>query len=65
MGTVSESGLIVLINFIFEHILYIYNAVSEYVTVDETTGLIHISEINRDALKQEVFPFNVSKPAEM
>ncbi|XP_037029736.1 cadherin-23-like [Bradysia coprophila] len=32
---------------------------SEYVSVEETTGLIHISEIDRDALKQEVFPFHV------
>ncbi|KAJ6639917.1 Cadherin-23 [Pseudolycoriella hygida] len=36
-----------------------YGDYGAYISVNETSGLISISEIDRDALKQEVFPFIV------
>lgn len=36
---------------------------SAYISVNEISGVIDISPIDRDALKQEVFPFNVGSSA--
>lgn len=46
--------------FMLDFLFYQLYTDSEYISVNETSGLISISEIDRDALKQEVFPFHVS-----